>query len=148
MLAPPSNRGVVAQAATASSWERAAPAGLPAQSLPKLQLRGLATAPVHMPGLFLAVLLAGSLDLLLTLNVLSKGFVEANPAAEWVWLRWGGAGLTGLKYLTLAVFFVACHALSQLEPARARAVGWTALYLAVTPVAWTAGMLLGQALPG
>ncbi|MEM7680508.1 MAG: DUF5658 family protein [Planctomycetota bacterium] len=139
--------GVTAPRRVPSGWPGAARSPNLA-TLAELGWKRLALAPVPNPGLFAALLLAGSLDLLLTLSVLGNGFAEANPAAEWVWYRWGGAGLTGLKYVTLTVFFIACHTISQLQPSRGRRLSWIALYLAVAPVAWTLGMLTGQAFYG
>ncbi|MEM1331139.1 MAG: DUF5658 family protein [Planctomycetota bacterium] len=92
------------------------------------------------------LVLAGVLDIALTLVLLELGCREANPIAAAVYAAFGPAGMIAWKALTLGFFVTLCEALGRSRPRVCRAIVLGGVVTTFCVTIWS-GWLLATAGP-
>jgi hypothetical protein len=104
--------------------------------------QALASRPLRFPTLYAAIIVAGSLDVLLTGILLALGGREANPLADAVLRMHGFPGMVVYKYLTVGLVILACEFVAERNLRRAQGLALALIAIKASPVAWSSGLLL------
>ncbi len=97
--------------------------------------------PVRYPELYPWLLLAASLDIMMTWFILALGGWEANPIAQVVIERGGLMGMTLYKLLLMTLVIVVCEFVGSRREHAGRALAGFAVIANVFPVVYGASLV-------
>ncbi|QDU70871.1 DUF5658 family protein [Mucisphaera calidilacus] len=102
------------------------------------KVRGL---EVRFPDEYAWFVLVSSMDLMFTWLILNLGGSEANPLANWVYLRLGFNGLVILKFAVVILVVLICELLARLREPTARLLARAAVVISAFPSVWALSLL-------
>ena len=98
--------------------------------------------PLRFPWLYSAIIVAGSLDVLLTGILLSLGGREGNPLADAVLQTHGFGGMVVFKYLIVGLVILACDFVAEREQRKARRLAIALVVIHALPLPWSTALIL------
>ncbi len=97
---------------------------------------------LRLPSYYGWIILAGTLDILLTTVVLSLGGSEANPIASAIIYTCGLSGMVAYKYFIVGLVILGCEIVARTRMSAARRLAQILIVIHFTPVIWSSGLLL------
>jgi hypothetical protein len=104
--------------------------------------QALGSRTLRFPSLYAAIIVASSLDILLTAILLALGGQEANPLANAILQAHGFPGMVVFKYLVVGLVILACEFVADRDLRTARGLAVTLIAIKASPVVWSSGLLL------
>jgi hypothetical protein len=98
--------------------------------------------PMLYQNIYTWLLLAASMDIIMTWVVLWFGGHEVNPVADVVLKRHGLPGFVAYKFALVVLFIVICEVVGRTNRATGRRLAGFAVALTAVPIAWSFALLL------
>jgi len=89
------------------------------------------------------LILAASLDIILTAFILQLGGVEVNALAAWAINTYGRAGIVGWKFLTITAFILVCEVIGARDARVGRFLSNASVAINAAPVVYSMSLLAG-----
>ena len=100
---------------------------------------------IRMPTSCWWIIIAGTLDILLTTVMLSLGGSEANPIAAAVIESYGLIGMVVYKYFVVGLVIFGCEYVYRYQVNTARRLAGILIAIHFAPVLWSSGLLISMA---
>lgn len=97
---------------------------------------------LRYPRLYIATVVAGTLDVWLTGILLALGGQEANPLADAVLQAYGFGGMAVFKYLVMGLVILGCEFVADHDRRKARKLAVALVVIHALPLPWSTGLLL------
>ena len=98
--------------------------------------------PLLLPRRYCWIVIGGTLDIVLTMFILSLGGHEANPLAEAMLLTHGPTGMITYKYLLVLLAIIGCEFVARRKLNIARVLSTILILIHFAPVVWSCGLLI------
>ncbi|MEM1108863.1 MAG: DUF5658 family protein [Planctomycetota bacterium] len=113
------------------------------QSTSSRPVRGPFTVrEMRFPWLYAGIIVAGTLDIILTAIILALGGKEANPLANAVLQTHGFEGMILFKYLVVGLVILACEFIADRNRRKALSLAVILVVIHSFPVVWSTSLLL------
>jgi hypothetical protein len=91
---------------------------------------------LRLPSCHLWIIAVGTLDILITMIILSLGGFEANPIAAAIIADYGLAGMVVYKYFCIALLIFGCEFVARTRIDTARRLAMLVVAISAAPVVW------------
>ena len=98
--------------------------------------------PLSLPQRYCWLVIGGTLDIVLTMFILSLGGQEANPLAEAMLITHGPTGMIAYKYLLILLAIIGCEFVARRKLNIARVLSTILILIHFAPVVWSCGLLI------
>jgi hypothetical protein len=96
---------------------------------------------LRFPALYGAIIIASSLDVLLTGILLALGGEEANPLADAILRAHGFSGMVVFKYLVVGWVILSCEFVADRNHRKGQTLAVALVTIKASPVVWSGGLL-------